>query len=81
MIGKAFLEKAVPMCTVFWDLDEGSLIPSTQGTKNTRGLGGDFIGPVSLQPDIFQGALGSFSKTESCSVHVCDRHLDSEQQI
>jgi hypothetical protein len=70
------------MCTVFWDLDEGSLIPSTQGTKNTRGLGGDFIGPVSLQPDIFQGALvGSFSKTESCSVHVCDRHLDSEQQI
>ena len=60
MIGKAFLEKAVPICTVFWDLDEGSLIPSTQEvTKNTRGLGGDFIGPVSLQPDIFQGALGS----------------------
>ena len=56
-IGKAFLEKAVPMFTVFWDLDEGSLV-STQG-KNTRGLGGDFIGPVSLQPDIFQGALGS----------------------
>ena len=45
------------MFTVFWDLDEGSLV-STQG-KNTRGLGGDFIGPVSLQPDIFQGALGS----------------------
>ena len=45
-IGKASLEKAVPMFTVFWDLDEGSLI-STQG-KNTRGLGGDFIGPASL---------------------------------
>jgi hypothetical protein len=25
-IGKASLEKAVPMFTVFWDLDEGSLI-------------------------------------------------------
>ena len=31
-IGKAFLEKAVPVLfTVFWDLDEGSLILSRQG--------------------------------------------------
>ena len=55
-IGKAFLEKAVPMFSVFWDLDENSLISSV--SNKSRGLGGDFIGPTT-QPDLFQGVLGS----------------------
>lgn len=56
-IGKEFINKAVPMFTVFWDLDESVLL-STDG-RNRRGLGGDFIGPATVQPMIFQGKLGS----------------------
>ncbi len=62
-IGTAFLEKAVPMFSVFWELDEGSLI-STQG-KNKRGLGGDFIGPASSQPPLFNGVFGLSLKPKS----------------
>lgn len=56
-IGSAFLNKALPQFSVFWDLDESSLL-STLG-KKSRGLGGDFIGPSLTQPDIFSGTFGS----------------------
>lgn len=56
-IGKTFLERAVPQFAVFWDLDDQTLI-STQ-RKNTRGLGGDFLGPALEQPKIFGGELGN----------------------
>jgi hypothetical protein len=55
-VGKFFLEKALPMFSVFWDLDESSLL-STLG-RSTRGLGGDFVGPAPTQPDLFRGTFG-----------------------
>lgn len=56
-VGKLFLDLALPMFSVFWELDESSLL-STLG-KNSRGLGGDFIGPSLTQPDILFGTFGS----------------------
>jgi hypothetical protein len=55
-IGKEFLDKAVTMFAVFWDLDELSLL-STLGRK--RVSGGDFIGPVCKQPFLFGGQFGN----------------------
>ena len=62
-IGKSFLHEAIPRLVVFWDLNESSLI--SMSTRSPRSCGGDFIGPISLQPPLFLGALGDNCKPSS----------------
>ena len=59
-IGTEFLNKAITRFVVFWDLDETSLLStySALGTRRTRALGGDFLGPACSQPTLFEGKLG-----------------------
>ncbi len=56
-IGKSFLNEAIPRLIVFWDLNEASLLSMSR--RSARMCGGDFIGPINLQPPLFSGALGN----------------------
>jgi len=55
-IGKAFIQEVIPRLVVFWNINEDSLVCSTGRPSHNRGC--DYIGPVSLQLPIFNGACG-----------------------